>query len=635
MTIRDIAKQAGVSVATVSRIMNHKDSNISQETRERVLKVIQDSGYVPYAKIRERLLTKENTIGLVIPTLETYFYASFASEVQRIAQANHYTLLLSITEGNSCTEIDSLHRLRAGNVDSILFFPGSQEGLAALEELQQDGVSAVVLDHVAKDALFPQLYRDRKHNAQCCTEHLLQYCHKVALILRKECGSLSAQYVCAGYEAALQSGGLLIDSGLVAFAGDDFEKVFDNLIEIGAEGILCQDADLAGLVYTLAMKKCLHIPKDLSILSMEDAPLSTQLTPALSAWASDPKEMAESAMEALFWQLQQKNPGFTSKMIPSHFEDRDSILTQQNHCPKIMIVGSMNMDIVLQVPRLPCHGEIVMANQLTTWPGGKGANQALGVSRLGGSAHMLGCLGNDRYGRQVFEQLASSHVDMSGVSMSSELPTGTAYISVGTDGGSTIVVHGGANNHVNEDYIRHHLPLLQSAKYCLLQMEIPFDAVQQTMAFCKEYRIHTILKPSPARVLSDELLDGLFLLVPSEEEANILCPQQDTPREQAQYLLTKGVQNVIITMGESGCLWACKGGIQAFPAHRFPRVDSTGASDVFISCLAVMLAEENSMEYAIRAACWAASYSVSHTGVQAAIPSRKLLDEFLKSEFSQ
>ncbi len=631
MTIRDIAKQAGVSVATVSRIMNHKDSNISEETRQRVLDVIKASGYVPYAKIRDRLLTKDNTIGLVIPTLETYFYASFASQVQRIAQSNNYTLLLSITEGESRAETDALRSFRASGVDSILYFPGSQEGLAALEELQQDGVSAVVLDHAAKDARFPQLYRDRKKIAQRCTAHLLQHCSKIALILRRECGSLSAQYIQSGYKAALQSNTLRVDSGLIVFAGEDFEASFDHLIEIGAQGILCQDADLAGQVYTLSAKKCLRIPNDLSILSMEDGPLSTQLSPALSAWASDPRDMAQSAMDALFWQLQQKAPGFTSKMLPSHFEERSSILSQQNHIPKILIVGSMNMDIVLQVPHLPSHGEIVMADRFVAWPGGKGANQAFGVSRLGGRAHMLGCLGNDRYGRQIFEQLADSHVDMSGVSMSSDLPTGTAYISVGADGGSTIVVHGGANNSVNRDYICHRLSLLQSAQYCLLQMEIPMDAVRQTVDYCKTYRINTILKPAPARPLSPEILDGLFMLVPSQEEATILCPQQKTPSEQARYLLEQGVENVIITLGEEGCLWASKAGMKTYPAYNFPRVDSTGASDVFISCLAVMLAEEKSIDYAIVAACWAASYSVSHTGVQTAIPSRKLLNEFLES----
>ncbi len=628
MTIRDIAAQAGVSPATVSRIMNHKDQNISEETRERVLKVIKEQDYVPYAKVRDRLLSNSHAIGLVIPTLEASFYASFASYVQKYAQENEYTILLSITEGDSRTEIGALDSF-SGKAEGILIFPGSEAGLQALDSYREDGRSAVVLDYAAQNSVFPQVYRDRKGNARRCTEQLLECCSRVALVLRAESGELAARQMISGYESALTSRNLSLNPGLVITTRGEFSKSVDTLAEIGVDGIVCEDADIAGRIYALAGKKCLGIARDLSVISMEDAPLAVGLTPALSAWHTDPGAMAEAAMDALLWQLQQEKPKFTSKMVPSHFEQRQSVTMQKEHAPRIVIAGSMNMDIVLQVPSLPHVGEIMMVPQLMAWPGGKGANQALSVSRLGGSAHMLGSLGNDHYGRQIYEKLSAAHVDMEGVSMTADLPTGTAYIGVAKDGSSTILVHAGANNALNGAYIQHHSALLRSARYCLMQMEIPFDAVRQAVQLCKEAEVSVILKPSPAQQLPDDLLDGLYMLVPNEEEAEAICPEGDNLREKAKRLLERGVQNVIITMGADGCLWASASGIRTFLAHPYPCVDSTGASDVFIGCLAVMLAEENSVEKAIAAASWAASYSVSHEGVQNAIPERRLLDEFL------
>lgn len=625
MTIKDIAKAAGVSVATVSRVMNHKDSNISQETKDRVLKVINDSGYVPYAKIRDRLLAGNNTIGLAIPTLDSHFYATFATHAQHLAKDNGFALLLAVTGGIPENETFALESFRNSKANGILLFPGSLEGLLALDQLHQEGGCAVVLDHMAKNAVFPQVYRDTEQLARRSTELLMESCDKVALALRKDCGTLSHTPIRSGYHDALRAQNVPIDPSLESCT-TDFDLLLDMLIENGVDGILCQDAETAGMVYAAAAKKFVRIPEDLSVLALEDAPLAVSLTPPLSTHAADPRGMAESAMDALLWQIQQTTPEFTTQTIYSLPQNRSSVAIQQTHAPRIAIIGSMNMDVVFHIPSLPRQGETLLAPQLTNWPGGKGANQALGVSRLGGSAHMLGCLGNDRYGKQILEQLSAAEVNMDGVTLTSDHPTGTAYINVCANGDSTIVVHPGANSTVDRDYVRRHQALLRSADYCLVQMEIPFEAVQASLLFCKEHDVRAILKPSPATPLPDELLSGLYMLVPNEEEAHILCPGEKSLEQIAAYFLEKGVQNVIITTGPEGCLWANATGIQFFPAHPFPCVDSTGASDIFISCLAVFLAEGRDLQTAIRAAVWAASYSVAHESVQNAIPDRRLLD---------
>lgn len=630
MTIRDIANAAGVSVATVSKVLNHRDQNISQETKERILQIIKDSGYVPYAKIRDRLLTGTNTIGLAVPSLDLSYYASFVSRVQALARQQGFALSLSITGGSSEEELAALESFRDTKAVGILFFPGSEEGLQALQQLHAEGHGAVILDYMMENAVCPQVFRANDRMAKQCTELLLDRCQRIALLTRRETGSIVRKAVCSGYEAALLEAHRSIDSGLEIHVGAEYEPVLDILLESGVDGIVCQDAELAGLVYSVAGKKRLQIPEDLSVISMEDAPLSTQLTPQLTSGGTSAARMAEVALEALSWQIRQQPQKFTSQAICGSTRMRGSISVRQKHTPRIAIIGSMNMDVVLQVPHLPHPGETLLAPQLTTWPGGKGANQALGVSRLGGNAYMFGCLGNDRYGKQIAEQLSSANVDMSSVPLTADQPTGTAYINVCPDGSNTIVVHPGANTLVDQGYIRRHQALLRSTDYCLIQMEIPFESVREALEFCVRHGTRSILKPSPARNLPEELLKGIYILVPNEEEAGILCPGLSSPEEQTAYFLDKGVENVIITMGPAGCLWANAEGIRRYPAHPFPCVDSTGASDVFISCLAVMLAEGKEIEDAIHAASWASSYSVAQEGVQNSIPERVLLDEFLQ-----
>ena len=630
MTIKDIARIANVSVATVSRILNHKDQHISQETRERVLQIIKDCGYVPYAKLRDRLLSDNNTIGLAVPTLETWFHASFVAHVQTLARQNGYALSLAVTGGTLQEELFALESLRSIKAEGVLLFPGSREGLQMLERLHDEGCASVILDYMIENAVCPQVFRVNDRIAKRCAELLLENCQRIALVLRKECGKIAGNSIRSGFEAALLEANHPVDPSLEVHVVPEFEETFDALLESGVDGIVCQDAEIAGLVYAAAGKRHLQIPEDLSVVAMEDAPVSMQLIPPLTSGNADPKIMAEAAMEALIWQMQDKNPKFTSQTVFCNAKMRGSIATKQKHTPRIAIIGSMNTDVVLHVPHLPRPGETMLTPQITTWFGGKGANQALGVSRMGGNAYLVGCLGNDRYGKQIFEQLSDAKVNMAGVTLTSEFPTGTAYINVCPDGDSTIVVHPGANSMVDQDYIRRHQTLLRSADYCLIQMELPFDAVQQTVSLCQKIGTKVVLKPSPAQTIPDELLNGLFMLVPNEEEADVLCPNLQTPEEKATFLLHKGVQNVIITLGAEGCLWANCNEMKRFPAHPYPCVDTTGASDVFISCLAVMLTENNSIETAIHAASWASSYSVSCEGVQSSIPERVLLNEFLR-----
>lgn len=296
---------------------------------------------------------------------------------------------------------------------------------------------------------------------------------------------------------------------------------------------------------------------------------------------------------------------------------------------KIIVVGSLNMDIVLKVPHIPAPGETILATNVSLAAGGKGANQAVGIGKLGGNVCMLGRLGQDPYGQELYDSLEKNKVNTEGIVFDDDLPTGNAYICVSDKGENSIVVNPGANSALDPEQIKKYEWLFNEASYCLIQLEIPKDTVEYVLQICQEKKVKVIFNPAPAKPLKDELLKDLFLLVPNENEISILCSGSATLEEKAKELLDKNVQNIIVTLGERGCMLANKEGIQYFPAAPFEAVDTTGAGDSFIAGLAVALAEDNNLETAIKFASYVAGLTITKVGAQPSLPDRKAVNCYI------
>lgn len=634
MTIKDIAKAAGVSPSTVSLVINQKDARISEETRQRVLQVIEQSNYIPYAGVRGRLLSQNNQIALVMPSLKDTFLSDFADRVQNLARSQGFALTVQSSSGRSENEKAIFSELSEAYIAGLLAFPCDPESVSFLCSDDCNIGSVVLLDSAYANVPFPQLSRDFAAAAEAGTAYLLKNNHRrIALVLKSDTSSDTREKVIAGYKAGLASYRAAYDEQLLVMADDELGYQLGNLIDAGIDAVVCQDSASVGETYRIISQKQYKIPDDISVICLEDSPLMEQLSPAVSSVKTDVDELARLAVETLISQITgNQAPAFTTS-LPVQLIRRDSVKRHTKPKHKIVIVGSINMDVTLNVSRLPHSGETVLASGQSSWPGGKGANQAIGVSRFGADAFMVGRLGNDVYGKQLFERLMREQVNMQGVSFSQDQLSGTAFINVQSDGQNTIVVNPGANASVTPEYIENNRSIFAEAQYCLVQMEIPLETVEAIVRLCKALNVKVILKPSPAQALSEEILDGLFLLIPNQEEADILAPN-GTPEGQAKAFLNKGVENVIITLADKGCLYAAKNEVTAYPAVDFPSVDATGASDIFISCLAAQLSKGNDMDTAIKLATIAASYSVSKEGVQNAIISPDLLEDLFKGDYS-
>jgi len=304
-----------------------------------------------------------------------------------------------------------------------------------------------------------------------------------------------------------------------------------------------------------------------------------------------------------------------------------------------VVVGSLNMDFVVQVERLPAPGETVLGSDFKTIPGGKGANQACAAGRLGGSAvhaRMIGRVGVDSFGDQLKASLAAAGVDVSSVMGTRAQPTGVALIWVEESGQNSIVVASGANWSLSAADIESVRSAFHGARCALFQLETPLEAVSAAMAAARGQGALTILDPAPAQPLSSDLLSAVSVLTPNEPEACILLGRPAArvgpaeALELASALRARGPAAVVLKLGDQGCLYADASQTLRSPAFRVEAVDSTAAGDTFNAGLAVALAEGRPIGQALRFANAAAAISVTRLGAQSSVPSRAAVEEFLR-----
>ena len=293
----------------------------------------------------------------------------------------------------------------------------------------------------------------------------------------------------------------------------------------------------------------------------------------------------------------------------------------------IVVVGSLNMDFVARVERLPLPGETVLGGGFRTIPGGKGANQACAAGRLGGRVRMVGRVGDDVFGEQLRDSLRTAGVDVQAVRSTDATPSGVALIFVAAHGENQIVVAAGANGALTAVDVETLLGE-SGGGYLLLQLETPIETVAAAAAIGRGLGMTVILDPAPARALPAALLSCVDILTPNETEALVLLGRRevtvslDQAPDVARALRDLGVGTVILKLGEHGAFLSSASAHQHFAAPRVDAVDATAAGDTFNGALAVALAEGKSVGEAIGFANAAASLSVTRFGAQASIPTR-------------
>lgn len=305
---------------------------------------------------------------------------------------------------------------------------------------------------------------------------------------------------------------------------------------------------------------------------------------------------------------------------------------------RLLVVGSINMDMVVMAAKIPHAGETISGMSFNTFPGGKGANQAYAAARLGTPVSMIGKLGNDAFGAELRANLESVGVDTRAVEVAAS-SSGIAQITTAANGENVIVVVAGANGHVSPADLDRHLDVIRNSSIILAQLEIPLETVVHLARLAERQGIPLMLDPAPVQPLPVSLLRSVGWLTPNETEACALLGLSakeltlDKLEGSSELLLRTGCGNVILKLGHRGCYLALANGTRVLvPGYKVKAVDTTAAGDAFNGAFASSLIQGNDPVSSARWACAVAAVSVTRHGAQPSMPTRAEVQEFLDTK---
>lgn len=299
--------------------------------------------------------------------------------------------------------------------------------------------------------------------------------------------------------------------------------------------------------------------------------------------------------------------------------------------PRILVIGSTNTDMVVEVPALPGAGETVLGGAFRMTPGGKGANQAVAAARAGGEVTFVTAVGDDMFGEQSRRRFADEGIHTRYVFTRPGVPSGVALIMVDAHGENVIAVAPGANSRLTHEDLAASWEAFHGSPLILMQLEIPLESVRWAAGYAAGQACTVLLNPAPmpAEGLPDELLANIDILTPNEGELLALAPGAASLEEAAHAVLARGPRMVVVTQGRHGATAFTADGALHLPALTLNTVDTVGAGDCFSACLAVALAEGRPLPDAMRFAIVGAGLSTTLPGAQASMPSREAIELFL------
>lgn len=613
MDISDIAKLAGVSPSTVSKVINHKDSSISDATRERVLKIVREYHYSPYSRSRP---TKDWLIGVVFRS--PISLDSTLDGILDVAQRAGYAPLVLNSSLDLEQERKNLEALKSTGAAGVIWEPVNGESLSYRGILDASDAKVVTIGANGGDLSLLIPYEKATYEI---TSELIGRDHRRIGCLVTE-GRRTPDFI-QGFKRCLFEHGMAFTESLI-----HTEVSADLLGKIGSgelTGIVCSHYQMAKKLHARLATLHYHTPDDVSIVSLRnDSGTSWIDDPgdAISTYTIRNSDFGRLACERLIGKMTGK-PATGDHFDGLKLNNTNSLGNPPTSRSKhAVVVGSINIDTRLSVPTLPDEGKTVTTDRSLVYPGGKGTNQAAGLAKLGHRVTLVGDVGADASSDVVYRTLEHWEVDTTGVYRKADVETGKAYIFVDPEGRSMITVLSGANAFLSADDLAAREQLFEGAQYCLVQTEIPLDAVLAALRTARHHGAKTILKPAACDMLPDEILQKVDILVPNLPELNTIVPGPGTIEGRAARLAERCGGTVIVTLGADGCYLHSPGLRRHFPAADFDAVDTTGASDAFISALAARLMSGDDLPRAIELANYAAGYSTTHQGVAQALIDR-------------
>ena len=289
---------------------------------------------------------------------------------------------------------------------------------------------------------------------------------------------------------------------------------------------------------------------------------------------------------------------------------------------KIIVIGSANADYVIHTDKMPLLGETLVGHSFQVNAGGKGLNQAIAVSKLGGDVSFIGCVGDDAGGEMLLGELEKNGVSFEGI-RAEGVSTGSAIIAV-VNGDNFIIINPGANGMLTPEVIGGYADMICDSDFCIMQLEIPMETISEVCRIAKRGATKIVLNPAPYKEIPQSVLESVDFLIPNEHEAEDItgiCPDtEENCRRAVVELMEMGVKNAIITLGERGCVYNSGDDVAFCPAVKAIAVDTTSAGDTFVGATVSKLSQGESLRDAIAFAAKAAAITVSREGASKSIP---------------
>lgn len=611
MNIKDIARLAGVSTSTVSKIVNHKDASITDATRDRVLDLVKKYHYSPYSSSKPS--TTSWRIGVLLSS--SISLDSTLDGILQQAQAEGYGTLVFNSYADHEQEEQNIQSAIEHQVDGIIWEPIDKNSLKLDGIIKAKKIPELTIGPLSDNRLALLPYEKAAYNL---TRELVDRKHsQIACLLSP---GRRTQSFLRGYRRCLLDNNLEFHNDMVLDSIDD--ELTYVLEKRHVTGIISSHYHHAMELLKFAETLHYRLPQDFSLVSLKNDTtehLHYPGSPEISSYNMKNADFGAHLCSQIIRTIEHREAK-TEDYDQTFTLDRERTIGQPPNMrhKKIVVVGSINVDTYLTAPTLPKPGMTVATRNLASTPGGKATNQAVGAAKLGHCVSLIGNVGSDTAADYIYKAMSKAHVDAAGVTRITGADTGKAYIFVDNQGESMISLVAGANNTLTPDDIDDRDHVFSNTAYCLIQTEIPLDTVCEACKTAKRHHATTIVKPSSCSHLPDGILTSTDILVPNRNELETLVPGPGSIIDKARHFISRGVGSVIVTLGDQGCTLVTSEGHKDFPAHQTRVIDDTGASDAFICSLASSLLEDHSMEEAARIANLAAGFSVAHEG---AIPS--------------
>ncbi len=616
MTIKDIAREANVSVTTVSKIINGKDANISDETKKRVNDIIKKYNYKPFYNYTVNQESTTNMVAVVMPFSNQFSKMVLELEKNFFNEDYNSSIFTYIDESELNAKLGVINGRK---FSGILLFTNDKVKIKdkIFEKIKIPTV--LVRDELIKPNN-DSFYKNLEQGFYNLLKEVKQDKHsKIGYVYQNE----NAEKFQLFSKSAVLNG--LDETKCYFYDKDNINK----FISSGVTVLIAENETCAMECYRYVYKNNLNIPNDISIVSLSSVGIES-FVPKLSYIDFYSERSLERFVDLLVkkiegYKLDNIDYGLSAEVYKDESLCISKEFSKNNH---IVVVGTINMDIIKRVNVLPEKNDEVFIKHLEQLAGGKGANQAVGIAKLGGTVSLIGKVGDDTDGHELYRELSKQNIRLEGVKVDSGYITGKAYISISPEGESRMEIFSGANANVTVDYVKDNISCFEEAKYCLVQSEIPVETVNYVLKYSKDMGIKAILRPAIIEKLDEVDVKDLFLLVSNKKEISRLIGEESKIEEQFHCLKKLGIKNSIIVDGNECAYFDGKETVN-FKTIDVDVVDETGTLDGFISTLVVFLSKGNSFLDSIEIALNSYAYSRTVMGVQNAMPTIEQLEKFL------